>query len=571
MKAVSIAEFGRIANTSDISDVSNQAACESFDPKQRLLVQTDGPIADLGIQNGRTISFVLSDESVARDNHTIATDGWVLDGFKANPTALWAHDTGAPPIGKVSNIRAAGSRLLGDIEFADAETFTFGDTIFKLLKRGFLNAVSVGWNPLEWRRSSDPNRPGGIDFLRQELLEVSVVPVPALKTALATARAGGIDTGPLFEWAEKMLDAGGFAVIARAELEALRKEARMPIAFKSRAADWKCGASRTLPLDEDSAWDGPAAEKSVFDACGFDGDKPDTGKARKAFLAYDAGAPKLKGSYKLPFAKMIDGRMTAAASGIRAAASRLPQTDIPAAVKETARAVLDAYEKKMKSLDKNSGDDRHAAKSKTRALWHCAWLASLLNDLGVLVDCTECEALRESDGGPVPADLAAAMKALGQRLIDMTAEEAAELLDGGDNEAMDLAAYAAATIHEKRPHAVRLLRGLDEDALCALAIAIRDHLNGSTAARAGGMETAFSRKGKTLSAATERCIRGVHDHVSKARAMIRGLLEDTEEGAPEDEPDAGEDPDTEDDPDAALRKRKAAAIRAQAELLIASN
>ena len=167
-------------------------------------------LADAGPANvdvsSRTIRYVLSDESVARDGHTIATDGWVLTNFNANPVFGWAHDMSAPPIGKVTSIYKAGKRLMGSVTYADAATYPFADTIFRLVKGGYLNAVSVSWDPIEYKFSTDRNRPGGIDFIRQELLEVSQVPVPALPTALATARAAGIDTRPLYDWAESILD-----------------------------------------------------------------------------------------------------------------------------------------------------------------------------------------------------------------------------------------------------------------------------------------------------------------------------------------------------------------------------
>ena len=117
--------------------------------------------------------------------------------------------------------------------------------------------------------------------------------------------------------------------------------------IKAATEDWKIGASRDLPIDSSDSWDGAAAKERMFEACGMNGDSPDMEKLRKGFLAYDASAPDLKGSYKLPFADMIGGEMQAVAGGIRAAASRLPQTDIPEEVKTAARAVLDAYEKKM--------------------------------------------------------------------------------------------------------------------------------------------------------------------------------------------------------------------------------
>jgi len=187
-----------------------------------------------GESSGRSISYIFSDESVARDLHTIATAGWQLEHFLENPVFLFAHDTSQPPIGKVTSIEKRARQLVGTVEYADADTYPFADTIFRLTKGGFLNATSVSWLPLEWKASSDRKRPGGMDFTRQELLEISSVPVPALPTALVTARAAGIDTAPIFAWAERMLDSANQVAIPRAELEALRREAKMPASPKPK-------------------------------------------------------------------------------------------------------------------------------------------------------------------------------------------------------------------------------------------------------------------------------------------------------------------------------------------------
>ena len=66
----------------------------------------------------RTLRFCFSDGSVDRMNDTIAAAGWDLTDFQANPVALWAHDSSAPPIGGARNVGVEGDRLLGDIEFA---------------------------------------------------------------------------------------------------------------------------------------------------------------------------------------------------------------------------------------------------------------------------------------------------------------------------------------------------------------------------------------------------------------------------------------------------------------------
>jgi HK97 family phage prohead protease len=309
------------------------------------LQQADPFVVDAA---ARKVRFVFSDGSVDRMGDTIDPKGWVVDSYLKNPVVLWAHDSLSPPIGRASNLLIEDMRLCGDVEFAAAEVYGFADLIFRLLQAKFLNAGSVGFLPLDYSWSSDKEREFGIDFKAQELLEYSIVPVPANANALAEARKSGIDTRPLVDWAEKMLDGGQKVLVPIAELEKLRKMAAPPrsLARKS-AAEWHVGAARDLPLDDSDDWDGPAAAKRMLDACGFGGDAPDTEKARRGFLIYDGSAPALRGSYKEPFADLVVGALKAVKGGVRAAASRLPQTEAPADVLEAARGVIDHYEERF--------------------------------------------------------------------------------------------------------------------------------------------------------------------------------------------------------------------------------
>ena len=113
-------------------------------------------------------------------------------------------------------------------------------------------------------------------------------------------------------------------------------------------ATWRVGAARDLPIAVGESWSGPAATAGVFSWAGWP-DNPKPEQARRAFLLYDADAPELKGSYKLPFALVVGGQLRASAAGLRAAASRLPQTDAPQDVLTRARGVLDAYFARMKA------------------------------------------------------------------------------------------------------------------------------------------------------------------------------------------------------------------------------
>lgn len=208
----------------------------------------------------RTIRFCFSDGNVDRMGDTIDPAGWDLTDFNRNPVSLWAHDSSQPPIGRASNVGVEGQRLMGDIEFAPPETYAFADTIYRLTLGNFLNAVSVGFIPLDYEWSKDDDREWGIDFLKQTLLEISVCPVPANPNALGDARAKGIDTRPLVEWAEKALDEGGKIIITRSELERLRKAAKEPPMARRTPA-----TRRRTPDEDDQNCGLKAAE-----TCGFD-------------------------------------------------------------------------------------------------------------------------------------------------------------------------------------------------------------------------------------------------------------------------------------------------------------
>jgi HK97 family phage prohead protease len=119
----------------------------------------------------------------------IAVNGWELSAYRSNPTVLWAHDSSSPPIGRMVIIFVANEKLMGDVQFAPASAYQFAETIYNLVTEGFIKAGSVGFIPVEWKFADDKSRPMGVDFKRQELLEFSVVPVPANANALIEARS----------------------------------------------------------------------------------------------------------------------------------------------------------------------------------------------------------------------------------------------------------------------------------------------------------------------------------------------------------------------------------------------
>ncbi|MBA4219944.1 MAG: phage major capsid protein [Methylobacterium sp.] len=137
---------------------------------------------------GDGLEFVLSDATVDRYGDVIEASGWVLTWFKQNPIALFSHSASFP-IGRWEDVRVEGGKLLARLALAAAGTSARIDELRSLVEQGILRAVSVGFRPIEWD-PIDPKQPyGGQLYKKQELLECSLVSVPANPAALALAKS----------------------------------------------------------------------------------------------------------------------------------------------------------------------------------------------------------------------------------------------------------------------------------------------------------------------------------------------------------------------------------------------
>ena len=127
--------------------------------------------------------FVASEESQDRLGDVITALGWDLAGFKKNPVFLWVHDYWTAPLGTVPKVWVEGRQLLNLVEWDEADEFA--RQIKGKYERRILRAESVGFRAMEF----EENTQGGITFTKQELLEISAVPIPAHPGALAKAMA----------------------------------------------------------------------------------------------------------------------------------------------------------------------------------------------------------------------------------------------------------------------------------------------------------------------------------------------------------------------------------------------
>lgn len=141
----------------------------------------------------RVRSFIASDETVDRYNTVIKAAGWELGNFTRNPVILFGHEGRALPIGK-GRAWVQGSQLRLDVEFLPADLNPLAEQALRILDQGLMG-VSVGFNPIDATYNED--RETGtiedlffppLDFTRTELLEVSVVTIPANPSALPVGR-----------------------------------------------------------------------------------------------------------------------------------------------------------------------------------------------------------------------------------------------------------------------------------------------------------------------------------------------------------------------------------------------
>jgi len=171
--------------------------------KSKLAFKTQcAPVVKEG-ENTGNYTFVFSSPEVDRDGDTIDQMGIDCTAFKLNPVVLWAHDYRSPPVAKVKATWLREGKLHGSIAFPPHGAYALSDTLHALVDAGFLNAVSIGFMPMETEPLEDSN---GLNYKKIELMEISLVPVPSCREALLAASATGIDTSTVTDWARGVLD-----------------------------------------------------------------------------------------------------------------------------------------------------------------------------------------------------------------------------------------------------------------------------------------------------------------------------------------------------------------------------
>lgn len=150
-----------------------------------------------------TYRFTISTDSADRDNDIIKMDGMDVANYKKNPVVFYAHDYRALPIG-TSTLKINKHNIEAELTFVGEDIYPFAETVRRMVDAGVLRAASIGFKPKAGEYNHERK---GLDIHKSELLEWSVVPVPA--NAECLVQLSGLPKGIVDQYAascEQMLE-----------------------------------------------------------------------------------------------------------------------------------------------------------------------------------------------------------------------------------------------------------------------------------------------------------------------------------------------------------------------------
>ena len=175
------------------------------------LALTSSEVVSCGSGRDRRAKFRLSDNSLDRMGTRIEPEGIDTAGFQRNPVFLWGHGgygtfSGPPDIANVigrtlSTRISALDRGAGDatkaldieVEFMPGSINEKAEQALQMVRKGYLNAVSIGLAVRDFVVEKGPDHKGQktsiIVYTDTEMLEASLVPIPANSNALALQKS----------------------------------------------------------------------------------------------------------------------------------------------------------------------------------------------------------------------------------------------------------------------------------------------------------------------------------------------------------------------------------------------
>ena len=236
-----------------------------------------------------TASFIASTSAADRYGAVVDQQSWNLEGYKNSPVILLNHRQDMLPIGKATQIDIVEGNLEIDIEFDMADELA--SSVARKVDKGFLSAVSVGFQPKKTVARSDlpedhpaHTKEAGLYFENNELLEVSIVTIPANAQAVAKT----IDLADLHL---KRMVRG----VVKSEILAMQS-ATLKHIIKVEETDSeyivtylkgeKAEEEEEPEVEEPEVEEDPGDEDASIDFAGYDDEDEDEDEKNKSLLTY---------------------------------------------------------------------------------------------------------------------------------------------------------------------------------------------------------------------------------------------------------------------------------------------
>jgi len=161
----------------------------------------------------RRVTHVISTAKLDRSNRIVEPAGWSLANFRANNVVFADHEYGIErAIGNGYDVKIDGDALVATTEFAEEG---LGNVAFRLVQAGVIKAWSVGWIGQKAHALGEEDGCAacaaalkkkvsyGMHYTQQELLEYSLVAIPANPDAVMGLCTAGLVAGrEADEWIE---------------------------------------------------------------------------------------------------------------------------------------------------------------------------------------------------------------------------------------------------------------------------------------------------------------------------------------------------------------------------------
>ena len=139
--------------------------------------------------------IVINTDAFDRDRDRVLPSGAQIENYMKNPVVQWGHNYKEPwaTIGRTNQIVLLEDRIEVDFDLREPANESDPMNIIRLLwNKEFVKTASIGFIPFG---EIEQNELGGYDFNSWELLEWSLVPIPANQEALRLA-VKGFDNPP---------------------------------------------------------------------------------------------------------------------------------------------------------------------------------------------------------------------------------------------------------------------------------------------------------------------------------------------------------------------------------------